>query len=284
MGTKPDKTALQPQKKPKLLPSRKLATSKPLVSAAPPEVPSPPPPPTKRQSSSWLSVLGAFALLCGAAGLTVGGAWVAIQLIVDPDAIVGLNQYLPAWTRIPVASQETFQTLSEIRDSIRQSGRIPAEPISLSSEVKGVKQTASATDLLIPVLAKRPLCQAANTLESTQNNCEQIVELRVYRPVANSRWYAKQEQAYWLASQIAVAGPEESFAIAPIVEANSENQGSARSLPLTSIQRFEGRVPTSGVWLLLSGQMVRGDDTIAYGRIAHYNPEREYLGWMAEWT
>lgn len=284
MGTKPDKTALQPQKKPKLLPSRKLATPKPLVSATPPKVPSSPPLPTKARSSSWLSILGAFALLCGAAGLTVGGAWVAIQLIVDPDAIVGLNQYLPAWTRIPVASQETFQTLSEIRDSIRQAGRIPAEPISLASELKGARQTATATDLLIPVLAKRPLCQAASALDSTQNSCEQIVELRVYRPVADARRYAKQEQSYWLASQIAVAGPEESFAIAPLVEANSENQGSARSLPLTKIQRFEGRVPISGVWLLLSGQMVRGDDTIAYGRIAHYNPDREYLGWMTEWT
>ncbi|HEY9749351.1 MAG TPA: hypothetical protein V6C63_11765 [Allocoleopsis sp.] len=284
MGIKPDKTALQPQKKPKSLPPRKLATGKPLVSTAAPKVPNPPPPPVKPQSRAWLSTLGALALLCGAAGLTVGGAWVAILLIVDPDAIVGLNQYLPAWTRIPVASQETFQTLSEIRDSLRQAGRIAAEPISLASEIKGANQTATATDLLIPVLAKRPLCQAANTLDSTPNNCEQIVELRVYRPVADARRYTKQEQAYWLASQIAVAGPEESFAIAPLVEANSENQGSARSLPLTSIQRFEGRVPTSGVWLLLSGQMVRGDDTIAYGRIAHYNPDREYLGWMAEWT
>jgi hypothetical protein len=68
------------------------------------------------------------------------------------------------------------------------------------------------------------------------------------------------------------------------VDANSENQGSARSLPLTKIQRFEGKVPTSGIWLLLSGELVRGDDTIAYGRVAHYNPNRDYLGWMLEWT
>nr|WP_290226202.1 hypothetical protein [Trichocoleus desertorum] len=282
MGTKPDKTALKAQKK--FFPPRKLATPKPIASADLPKVPHPAQPPAKAQSHAWLSVLGAFLLLCGAAGLTVGGAWVAILLIVDPDAIVGLNQYLPAWTRIPVASQESFQTLAEIRTSIRQSGRIVAEPVSLGKEVKGANQTSSATDLLIPVLARRPLCQATNTLGSTQNNCEHIVELRVYRPVVDAWRYPKQEQSYWLASQIAVAGPEESFAIAPLVDANSENQGSARSLPLTKIQRFEGKVPTKGVWLLLSGELVRGDDTVAYGRVAHYNPEREYLGWMLEWT
>ncbi|MBD1861320.1 MULTISPECIES: hypothetical protein [Trichocoleus] len=284
MGIKPDKTALQPQKKPKLLPPRKPATPRPPASAAPPRVPSPPQTPTKAQGNSWLSLLGALALLCGAAGLTVGGAWIAILLIVDPDAIVGLNQYLPTWTRIPVANQETYQTLSEIRASIRQAGRIPGEPISLGNEAKGANKSATATDLLIPVLARRPLCQATSTLDSTKSNCEQIVELQVYRPVEDARRQIKQEQSYWLASQIAVAGPEESFAIAPLVDANSENQGSARSLPLTTIQRFEGKVPTSGVWLLLSGELVRGDDTIAYGRVAHYNPDRDYLGWMLEWT
>lgn len=228
--------------------------------------------PPRSRLKSWLATLGALLLLVGSAGLTVGGAWLAIQMIVDPDAILGLNRFLPAWTQIPTASQESFYTLEEIRTSLQQAGRTAGEPISLGVDAKLSPENIAKTDILLPVMTRRSLCQG--------DNCDQIVELRVYRPV--QRPYQK-EQSYWLASQIDVSGPEESFAIAPLVDVDADNQGSSRALPLTSIKRMGGKVPP-GIWLLLKGEMVRGDTAIAYGRVAHYNPNRTYLGWMATWT
>ncbi|MGC8711141.1 MAG: hypothetical protein ACP5RH_02005 [Leptodesmis sp.] len=72
-------------------------------------------------------------------------------------------------------------------------------------------------------------------------------------------------------------GPEESFVVAPLVDAHSDSQGSSHVLPLDHLSRFEGKVPAQGIWLNLSGRRQWGNDTIAYGQIIHYYPKHHHL-------
>lgn len=270
-GKVPDSRALPA----KALPSKAQATALP-----PPNTASP-----ADRIWGWVNALVAIAVLAGAASLTVGGAWIALKLIVDPDAIVWFNQFLPEWTQIPVASRETIQTLEEIQASLRRVGLSAGEPIALELANKSAKSKGTG-EVLIPVLGKRPNCIAANsaTAEPSEFRCQQIVELRIYQPARLSYQPTKGSQYFWLASQVAVEGLEESFVISPLVSAKSSHQGSTHPLPLTAIERLEGKAPNSGIWLNLSGQWRQGDTTIRYGRLAHYNPNRTYLGWMLPWT
>jgi hypothetical protein len=72
---------------------------------------------------------------------------------------------------------------------------------------------------LLPVYKERANCQS---------DCKYIVELRVYQSEYRETQSAA-EKYYHLATQLPVTGPEESFVIAPLVDATSENQGSSIS-------------------------------------------------------
>lgn len=215
-----------------------------------------------------MTPLAASATLLVAAGLIVGGAGLGIQLIVNPDAATWINQFLPEWTRIPIASQESAQTLAQIRARINQKGLIPGEILLLKSR-------ESITDLLIlPVLAQRSNCQA---------DCRQIVELRVYQLLEPTETKDK-DKYYRLMSQAQISGPEESAVMTSLNHTESENHQSSRKLPLTQLHRLEGNVPESGVWLNLSGK-VQGNAPVTYGQVFHYNPTTTHLSLMLPlWT
>jgi len=258
-------------------------------SSAPPVVPlrrspAPNPLPTKPRSPAskksihplkpkvkWTRVAGAIALMVMLSGVIAGSGWLALQLIVNPRSSGWVNQWLPGWLPSK-GTEQPFRTLQAIRAELRSQGKTVGELLELGKNVS-VDDRTTVSDLLLPVLEPRPNCQS---------DCDQIVELRLYQRATDGR-SAINEPLYSLVDQVEIAGPEESFAIAPLVDAKSDNQGSSRALPLTRVTRYD-LPPSQGVWLNLSGKRDRGNETLAYGQIIHYNPSRFHLSKKLQWT
>lgn len=228
----------------------------------------PKPKPAVKVRRSATSLLWMTVLLSGA-GLVTVGIWLSFQLFVNPDALSWVNDVLP-WAKIPLVNSDQPQTLAQIKASLSKQGQIAGEPLSLDNA-----STLQPTSVLLPILS---------SLQNCQSNCEQIVELRVYEITSNRDQKAQREIYYQLVDQVSVEGPEESFAIAPVLNGEISDRGSSRLLPLTQLRRFEGSTPATGVWFYLMGQRVQGTRAITYGQIVHYNPSRSHLSLMLPWT
>lgn len=215
-------------------------------------------------------------LILTAIGLISGSGWLAVQLIISPQTLLWINQFLPGWVPAPVNGLKPPQTLTQIRNEVQQAGRQLGDPIVLGSNVSFADGKSAVTDTLLPILARQPNCQSAV--------CERIVELRLYQTAAVPTAGAANLQNLQLINQLAIAAPEEALVLAPLVAARSVNPGSDRPLPLTQLSRFEGKVPSQGVWLNLSGRWEQGDSRILYGQVIHYNPARFHLGVLLNWT
>lgn len=212
----------------------------------------------KSKLNGCLTTLGVISTFIAAGGILVGGMWLAILLMINPNSLIWLNQFLPEWTRIPIASDSPSQTLAAIQDQLQKNGLIEGEFQSLKDD-----------ELLLPVFYTTPNCQI---------NCEKIVELRVYHPTKSDK-----ETKYQLVSQLAIAGPQEFFAFATGA-GNKGNSTLARALPLTKINPFNEQAPKEGFWFILTGQRSNGDPAITYGQIVHYNPDQMHLSVMVQWT
>jgi hypothetical protein len=206
-----------------------------------------------------LTTLGAIATLIATGGVVVGGIWLAILLMVNPNSIIWLNQFLPEWTRIPIAGDSPPKTLAAIQEEVRKSGRIPGEI-----------QPLKGSELLLPLFATTPNCQS---------DCEKIVELRVYHPSQSSG----DQKYYQLVSQLPITGPQEYFVLSTAVGTKG-NPTLSRSLPLTKLSPFDDKAPEVGFWFILSGQRLSGDPPITYGQLVHYNPDQMHLSVMVQWT
>lgn len=230
--------------------------------------------PSQRYRARWkpnISSWSAIASILIAIGGLVGASWLGLQLMVTPQTLLWINHFLPAWIPIPVTGLKPPQTMDAIQRELTQAGRIPGEPIQLGKNISFLDHKTTVADVLLPVLSRRSNCQS---------DCEQIVELRLYQTTPTQQ----REPTLQLLDQQAIVGPDETFVLAPLINAGDANQGSTRSLPLMTLHRFEGQVPTQGVWLNLSGRWLRGDSTIAYGQVLHYNPGRFHLHQMLEWS
>ncbi|MBD0264912.1 MAG: hypothetical protein ICV78_19965 [Tolypothrix sp. Co-bin9] len=219
---------------------------------------------TSVREESWLSSMLAVAVLSGSAGLIGLFVWISLLFILNPEKLSWLNNVLPEWAKIS-SQQEHLQTLSQIKLNIKKQGQIIGEILPLDGDVEN--------SFLLPVYKQRANCQS---------DCKYIVELRVYQSEYKET-QSSSERYYHLATQLPVSGPEESFVIAPLVDATSENQGSSISLPLSEIKRF-GEDTLPGIWFYCKGQRQEGTSAIAYGHIVHYNPERSNLQLMLSWT
>ena len=223
------------------------------------------PPPLKQKArlKGCLVSLGALAILVASGAAVVGGIWLAILLMVNPNAVVWLNRYLPQWTRISVSDSSPPKTLETIQNEVRQSGLIPGEALFLSKN--GIDDGSTA--LLLPISKSPPACQL---------NCEQLVQLRVYQPT--------KPGYYELATQLEIAGPEEYFVLSSLLNTQADQATESRSLPLTKISRFDDKAPEPGFWFNLSGQRLSGDTPMTYGQVVHYNPDQMHLSVMLQWT
>ncbi len=220
----------------------------------------------KSKKRSWLSSIIAIAFLMSIASLIVAFAWISLLFIFNPQKVAWVNKLLPGWAQITSGS-EPPQTLAQIQAAITKQGQIPGEILNINGDARN--------SFLLPIYKQRLNCQS---------DCQEIVELRLYQQADDIEFEANSQQYYQAATQIAIAGPEESFVAAPLVNATDETPGSSIALPLTEIQRFEGNAPPPGVWFYLRGQRQERNYNTAYGHIIYYNPQRAHLQQMQSWT
>jgi hypothetical protein len=229
---------------------------------------------------SWKKAIANFlalSVLWTGAGLMGGGAWVSYELILDPNASIWINQFLPEWSKLPFANNsKSIQTIAQIRSSLQQIGLIPGELMLLPKEKSSAGE---APDLLVPVMVERP----KTTSIVCKNPCRQLSEIRIYQPVQIPYQGEETEQYYRLISSVTVEGPAESFVIADHNDIDN-SQVSNQSLPLTNLGAFQGNPPNSGVWFNLSGQILRGNKKIPYGQVVHYNPNQIHTMSLLDWT
>ncbi|OCR01874.1 hypothetical protein BCD67_05095 [Oscillatoriales cyanobacterium USR001] len=229
---------------------------------------------------SWKKAIANFmalTVLWAGAGVMGCGAWLSYQLIIDPNATIWINEFLPEWSRLPFANNsKSIQTISQIRSNLQQIGLIPGQLMLLPKEKSSIGE---APDLLVPVMVER----RSNASIVCKNPCRQISEIQIYQPVQIPYQGYETEQYYRLISSFAVEGPAESFVIASHSEID-DSQVSNQLLPLTNLGAFGGNSPSSGVWFNLSGQILRGNKKIPYGQVVHYNPRQIHTMSLLEWT
>ncbi|MBN4003564.1 hypothetical protein [Nostoc sp. LPT] len=231
-------------------------------------------PQKKLKRRSWLSSIlamsttgYAYAILLSSASLIMAFAWISVLFIFNPDEVSWLNKILPGWAQIPLGKHERPQTLKQIQLDLSKKNQIFGETLPLHQDVK--------TSFLLPVFQQRANCQS---------DCEELAELRVYERSEELEFKSQSENYYYLATQLPVTGPDESFVISSLLDGTLEPQDISIPLPLTEVQRFEGKTPSSGVWFDLRGKRQQGTDSIRYGYVVYYNPERTNLLQMLSWT
>jgi hypothetical protein len=213
-----------------------------------------------RRLTSLLAIV--FMLLL--TSLVVSFAWISFLFIFQPQQVVWINKLLPQWAKINVSKGEA-QTLTQIEAALSKLG-LKKGDVALSD---------NADSLLLPVYKQRANCQS---------DCQEIVELRVYQQATDLEFQSESEKYYQLTTQIAIAGPEESFVIAPLVNATNENPGSSIALPVTQIKRLDGANSSDGTWYYLLGRRTEGTYNINYGHILYYNPTRYHIQQLISWT
>lgn len=226
--------------------------------------------PWRKWMIEWLGI----TLLFGGSGLMAMGAWLSVKLISDPNAIAWLNQSLPQWTQFYISGNEHLQTIDQIEDSIKKEGFTIAKPFPLPSTTAD-----SVSDILVPVM-KQIDSRASLPCETP---CREIVELRLYQSVLSINQRQGSKPYFRLVNTLPLQGPAESFVITSTIDSYSTSQGSTQPLPVTTVRRFQGKVPESGVWFSVSGQRLQSNKTIPYGQIINYNPTKNYLSSMLEW-
>lgn len=215
----------------------------------------------RRRRRNWGNFLLSFVIfgvIIAAAGVVAFSLWTGLWLMVEPDSIVWMNQYLPTGNQISPVQKNPPQTLDAIRTELTQKGFQVGEIVTL------------APDILLPVIKTIPECQI---------NCQQISELRLYQTLANSIFAPGAKPLYQIKRQLVISDLEEAFVIAPLVSAGVSPPGTIKPQPFTSLF-IDPQAPKPGIWLHLTGKR----DNILYGQVIHYNPQQSYLSVMAEWT
>ncbi len=226
--------------------------------------------PWRKWMIEWIGI----TLLFGGSSLMAAGAWLSVKLISDPNAIVSFNELLPQWTQFYISNNKSLQNLEQIKYSIKEEGFSTGEIFPLPSTT-----TDSGADILVPVM-KQIESRASLPCETP---CRKVVELRVYQSVLSVNQREGSKPYFRLVNTLPLQGPAESFVIASTIESASAPQGSTQPLPITTVRRFQGKVPSAGVWFIVSGQRLQNNKTIPYGQIVNYNPTKNYLSSMLEW-
>lgn len=229
-----------------------------------------------RPWGKWTADWFGISFLFGFSSLVAGGAWVSVQLIVDPNAVNWLNELLPEWSPIELASDESLQSFSEIEDNIRKQGLIAGKTIPLP---KALSSASGESDLLLPVLEQ----SSQRTSLVCPSPCQEIVELRVYESFRSPYQRLGSKPYFRMVQQVFVQKTPDSFH-KPSILNSIKDDADANTGAMTNLRPFQGKVPVAGVWFNLSGQQLQGSRTIPYGKIIHYNPTHNHLSLMLEWT
>lgn len=219
---------------------------------------------------SYISSTLAIAVLLSSGSLVVVFAWISFLFIFTPNQINWINKLLPEWMQIYAGKIDHPQTLKQIQLSLSQQKLIAGAIIPLDGE--------TSNSLLLPVFQSRPNCA---------NDCQSIVELRVYQQSTTSPSTKKTEPYYLLVNQLPINGLERSEVTfsdqQSISQPESKKSGSQVSLPLTEIKSFSVSAPTLGLWFYLQGTYPQGEHNVSYGLIVYYNPELKKLQQLLAW-
>ena len=255
-----EQPAAQPDSQPKRSDRRKvkvlIADQKPFWQRIPRQPMTKARPP---QTGSWkVNLLVTILLLSAMVGVG-GGGFLAAQFIFNPEAL----SWLPGNKLL--GSGRPAQTLKEIQAEAYKAGVFAGSPIYVSTYPGFKKGDLGQDDFLLPIYASSML--------------EKLTELRVYRQTDLA-----EKTVFELKDRIAIEGPTEADAIAPLTASSNLIQGSDRLLALSEVDFVEGKAPASGIWLQVSGEWSRSGSQIAYGRVLHYDPLRAHCHTLLTWT
>jgi hypothetical protein len=207
---------------------------------------------------SWkVSLLVTTLLLSAIVGVS-GGGFLAAQFIFNPEAL----NWLPGSKLLEAHSA---QTLKEIQAEAYKAGVFAGSPLYVSTYPGFQKGALGQDDFLLPIYASSML--------------EKLTELRAYRQVKIS-----EKTVFELKDRIAIEGPSEAEAIAPLIASAQLIQGSDRLLAVSEVDFVDGKAPASGIWLQVSGEWARSSSQVVYGRVLHYDPLRARFHTLLNWT
>ncbi|NJL86560.1 MAG: hypothetical protein HC886_12220 [Leptolyngbyaceae cyanobacterium SM1_1_3] len=215
------------------------------------------PHPASRLRPLWQIV--ALLILASVAGLTLKGFWLGLRFIINPNTPHWIERYLPQASS--GLGQAQPQSLAAITAELAQAGLSAGEMIELP--------TKQSSDWLLPILAPSQLCSAP---------CQHLVELRLYRPGDRA-----DNPHLRLVDRLAVSGPTEAAAIAPLVGSVLEHPGSLRQLPLETVELL-AEAENQQNWLTLKGHWQRGQISLSYGQLIQYDPAQARLRTSIAWS
>lgn len=175
-------------------------------------------------------------------------SWIGYILILDPNSVLWINNFLPKNWQIPIALQSAPQTLEIIKKQATNENLIVGDTIPLGEEI------------LIPFY---------QILKSCTEHCQVIVEIRIYSPI----YVNNQELKYSLIDIITIG--ELNGAFSDRFSDFSEN------LKLTKIELLENSPDLGGLWFNLLGETQ--DQSKIYGEILYYDPAQKNLSLILPW-
>ena len=218
---------------------------------------------SKQRLPSWLQSLlircGVFSIITGSAAIAVGGGWLGILMILNPDGALWLNRYLPQWFKVPITVYHTPQNFAAIEEEAKKFGFRLGEPVAIGEE------------LLIPMWWTDPNCKYV---------CERIVAIRIYEHRYSED---RQEIDYQLLREVDIPSIRDAFVSAPITKKAIPQPDNSKVLPLRQLTLMEGGAQP-GTWLTLHHNVVRGGKTVTYGQLFLYEPSQSNLNFMLSWT
>ncbi len=215
---------------------------------------------------SMLVILGSI--------LTISGTlWLSIQYLTNPDVAFLLDAGFStgrAAANHPEAQQP--RSLRQIQADLERQGQVVGPPVVLTTEFGLRSNLKLPANILLSVRQRQP------------GRSPGIRELHLYRALRLPfliRLFQRHTH-FRLIHAIAVHGPSEQDLVAlehnPLLA-----MGSAQSLPLTQLTRYEV-APQPGIWLRLTGLKNEGSSVSTYGQVLYFDPDREVLTLMLNWS
>lgn len=205
----------------------------------------------------------ALCAVTGATGVVMGGIWLSILLIIDPNAALWLNRYLPKDFHIPMATHTPPQTLNEIREELIAADLIMGQVIR------------SEDAILLPVwFSDEEDCDTGET------GCAVLMEVRIY--LTNSR-NVIAEPTYRFLDRLVLDPLSEPFVFNPLIKAEGIKVDENKLYFFHHLESWEN-APKPGLWLKAFGHWRGEEDNGEYGRILHYDPLQKSLRSLVPWT
>lgn len=237
-------------------------------------------PPDERKEKLSTALIVSTAFFSSLSALAAG-AWFSLQLILTPEQVNWVDEYLPETDSILLSnSKNPPQTLAEIQKQLQEEGLFAPALLPLKSTTAALPESELVNFQLMQVMVealqpKSLLCQSP---------CQQLYELRIYEAITPPNNKAGKETYFRLLSQIPIQELTESFVLDSPTGSDSKKPASSKTLPLTALEALPGKAPATGIWLNFSGHRLEGEKTISYGQIFHFYPEKANLSLMLQWN